>query len=250
MLNPTSLAYKQLRGSVKFSYIPIYSNPFGYIRDNRIASLFKDKLRPLSLIEFSKLCHYCHTNNDIKNVILLLTEAQTQSLVSSPGILSIALETLSNIIYKENEPNLSPIKSKSVAKKVRKEIIKVINTFDKEIDDEGRAILIAKIDQINQTTNRDKLLSPFKILNIPLSKTDIAAIDQRNAFLHGRTPMFQSSTENKDGRFRYYLFFKLYVLVCSVILKYVGFDNSLVNFPKIYEKTTGILIDEDYYREI
>ena len=51
-------------------------------------------------------------NNDIKTIILLLLEVQTQSLVSGPGILSITLETLSNVIYEENESGYL-LKSKS-----------------------------------------------------------------------------------------------------------------------------------------
>lgn len=253
MIRVIGLAYRQLRGTIECQYVPIYSNPYGYIHNPEISNLYKNKVRPLSLKEFSQLCQLCHTNGDIKSILLLLIEVQTQSLISGPGILSIALETLANIIYEENEAKLSPIKSKGVSKKIRKELLKVLDIFSNDIDNEGFEILKTRISQINQRTNRDKLLIPFKILNIPITDSDIEAIEQRNAFLHGRTPMVQDNepkTINEADKFRYYLYLKIYVLVSSVILKYIGYDNYVINYPKIHEASTGIKLNEEHYRKI
>ncbi|HMS68348.1 MAG TPA: hypothetical protein PKD18_09425 [Saprospiraceae bacterium] len=253
MKDVVGIAYRQMRGSIKCQYVPTYSNPFGYIHDTEKAGLYKNKVRTLNLKEFSNLCQYCHENEDIKSILLLLIEVHTQTLVSAPGILSIALETLANVFYEENETTLAPIKTKSVSKKLRKELLKILDNFKDEIDLEGIEILKSRIDQINQRTNRDKLLIPFKILKIPISSTDIEAIEQRNAFLHGRTPMVQEiepKSLNQADKFRYYLYLKLYVLVSSIIMKYIGYDNLVVNYPKIYEKVTGIELDEEYYRQI
>jgi len=253
MTDVVGIAYRQMRGSIKCQYVPTYSNPFGYIHDAKKADLYKDKVRTLSLKEFSKLCQYCHSNDDIKSILLLLIEVHTQTLVSGPGILSIALETLANVIYEENETALAPIKSKSVSKKLRKELLKTLDNFNNDIDTEGKGIIISRIDQINQRTNRDKLLIPFNILHIPISSTDIEAIEQRNAFLHGRTPMIQEiepKSINEADKFRYYLYLKLYVLVSSIIMKYIGYDNLVVNYPKIYESETEVELNEEYYRQI
>jgi hypothetical protein len=253
MTDAVGIAYRQMRGSIKCQYVPIYSNPFGYIHDTEKANLYKDRVRTLNLKEFSKLCQKCHMNDDIKSVLLLLIEVHTQTLVSGPGILSIALETLANVIYEENDSTLAPIKKKSVSKKLRKELLKTLDNFKEDIDAEGKEIIKSRIDQINQKTNREKLLVPFNLLKVPLSSTDIEAIEQRNAFLHGRTPMVQEiepKSLNEADKFRYYLYLKLYVLVSSIIMKYVGYDNFVVNYPKIYEKETGFELDEEYYRQI
>ncbi len=253
MTDVVGIAYRQMRGSIKCQYVPTYSNPFGYIHDAEKADLYKDKVRTLSLKEFSKLCQYCHSNDDIKSILLLLIEVHTQTLVSGPGILSIALETLANVIYEENESTLAPIKSKSISKKLRKGLLNTLDNFKDDIDAEGKEIIKSRIDQINQRTNRDKLLIPFKILEIQISSTDIEAIEQRNAFLHGRTPMVQEiepKSINEADKFRYYLYLKLYVLISSIIMKYIGYDNLVVNYPKIYENETGIELNEDYYRQI
>lgn len=253
MKDVVGIAYRQMRGSIKCQYVPTYSNPFGYIHETEKAEFYKDKVRTLNLREFSNLCQYCHENDHIKSILLLLIEVHTQTLVSAPGILSIALETLANVLYEENESSLAPIKSKSISRKLRKEFLKILDNYSYEIDAEGKEIIKSRIDQINQRTNRDKLLIPFKILKIPISSTDIEAIEQRNAFLHGRTPMVQEiepKSLNEADKFRYYLYLKLYVLVSSIIMKYIGYDNLVVNYPKIYEKDIGIELDEEYYRQI
>lgn len=253
MTDVVGITYRQMRGSIKCPYVPTYSDPFGYLHDSKKADLYKDKVRTLNLKEFSNLCQYCHENEDIKSILLLLLEVHTQSLVSGPGILSIVLETLANVIYKENESSLAPIKNKSISNKLRNELFKTLDSFKEEINAEGKKIIKSRIDQINQRTNREKLLIPFKILKIPIYSADIEAIEQRNAFLHGRKPMVQEiepKSVNEADKFRFYLYLKLYVLVSSIIMKYIGYDNLIVNYPKIYEKETGIKLDEEYYRQI
>lgn len=253
MTDVVAIAYRQMRGSIKCHYVPILSNPYGYIQDSKEAGFYDGKLRTLSLKEFSKLCQNCHENEDIKSVLLLLIEVHTQTLVSGPAILSIALETLANMIYEENEPKLAPIKDKIISRKLRKELLKTLDKFDDEIDSDGKEILKSRINQINQRTNREKLSIPFTILDIPISQTDLDTIEQRNAFLHGKTPILQemeNKSINESDKFTYYLYLKLYVLVSSIIMKYVGYDNMVLNYPKIYEKDTGIALDEEYYRQI
>ncbi|MCH4896115.1 hypothetical protein E0494_05300 [Marinilabiliaceae bacterium JC040] len=245
--------YAKLRGSINCSCVPIYTNTFSYIQKSEISDLYKDKVRSLSIKEFSKLCTLCHNNDDIKSVLLLLIEVNTQSLVASPGILSIALETIAKFINDENTNSLAPIKSKPVSKSLRKDLLAVINDYEGKIEKEGIDIIKRKIDQLNQRTNRDKLLIPFQILGIEISDNDKEAIEQRNAFLHGRNPMVQNSlpkTINEEDKYRYYLHLKLYVLISAVLLKYIGYDNLVVNYPKIYEEYTGIKLDEEYYRQI
>ena len=150
-------------------------------------------------------------------------------------------------MYEKNQDSLAPIKNKSLSRKIRKELLKTLDNF--KIDAEGKEIIMRKINQINQTTNRDKLLIPFKILKIPITPADEKAIEKRNEFLHGRSPMIKE-TENETQNVRYYLFLKLYVLISSIILKYIGYDNLVLNFPKIYEKDTGIELDEEFYKQI
>ncbi len=49
----------------------------------------------------------------------------------------------------------------------------------------------------------------------------------------------------------YYIALRLYVLICSLVLKSAGFSGYVLNFPKIHEKTTGVILEgESFYREI
>lgn len=253
MKNVVGIAYRKMNESIHCQYVPIHSNPSAYIHNTEIANLYKDNVRKLNIKEFSKLCQYCHENGDIKSILLGLIEVHNQSLISAPEILSITLEKLANIFYEKNESKLVPIKDKNISKKLRSELVKTLDNFKKEIDTEGIKILESKIKNINQITNRDKLLIPFEILNIPISPKDKDAIEERNSLLHGKIPMFQkieSGSLNEAYKLRYYLFLKLYVLVSSIIMKSIGYDNLVVNYPKIYEKETGIKLDEEYYRQI
>jgi len=103
----SGLKYNQLRGSVKCQYVPIFTNPYEYINDSKISDLYKDKVRTLSLSEFSQLCSLCYSNDYIKTILLLLIEVHTQTLLSGPGILSIVLETLANVIYEKNKDKIA-----------------------------------------------------------------------------------------------------------------------------------------------
>lgn len=252
MTEVIGLAYRQMRGTIKCAYVPTYSNPYSYIHNKKISDLYEKKVRVVSSEEFSSLCELCYKNSDIRTILLLLIEVHTQSMASGPAILSVALETISKVIYEKHKEKLAPIKDKQVARKLRKSLLSELEKFRDEIGEEGIKITTTRINQINQITNREKLLSPFKILDIPITPKDIEAIEQRNAFLHGRTPMVKdidknSSDEDKVG---FYLYLKLYVLISSIILKYIGYNNLVVNYPKIYEDGTGVILDEEYYRQI
>lgn len=173
----------------------MYNNPFGYIHDSKIATKYRGKTRTLRRVEFSKLCFNIYKNDDFKSVILLFLESSTQSLVSSLGALSIALETLANIVYEENEKGLAPIADKKTAKELRVKFESILEGYRDKISNEGIAILNSRIQQINQRTNREKLLIPFKLLDIALNNEDVQAIEQRNSFLHGKIPMIEGENQ-------------------------------------------------------
>jgi hypothetical protein len=252
MTEVIGLAYRQMRGTIKCDYVPTYSNPYSYIHNKKISDLYEKKVRVVSSEEFSSLCELCYKNSDIRTILLLLIEVHTQSMASGPAILSVALETISKLIYEEHQETLAPIKDKQVSRKLRKSLLSELEKFRDEIGEEGIKITTKRINQINQITNREKLLSPFKILDIPITSKDIEAIEQRNAFLHGRTPMVKDIDENlsDEDKVGFYLYLKLYVLISSIILKYIGYNNLVVNYPKIYEDETGVILDEEYYRQI
>ncbi|MGB3464340.1 MAG: hypothetical protein WBA74_03685 [Cyclobacteriaceae bacterium] len=250
---PTSFYHTQFRKSIKALYAPIYSNPHGIIHDRKVANKYQNKIKVMSGLSFSRLCHLVHLESDVKSAIFLILETNNTSLVSSPGLFSIALETLANFIYQKNESGLAPIPVKRVAKQLRSELKNVIQNHSEKIGEEAEAILNKRIDQINQRTNREKLLIPFKILGIKLNNLDIQAIEQRNSFLHGKIPMIhdeKQGTISEEDKLRYFLHLKLFTLLSAIILKLSKFDGYIVNYPKIYESSIGWKVNEEHYRKI
>jgi|GEM_PF-1298154 hypothetical protein len=247
------IVHREMRGTIDYSYVPTYSNPHGYIHDSTKAQPFIGKIRTLRFDEFSRLCKLCIDKDYIKTSLLLLMEADKLTLVSRPGILSIVLETLTNLLYEENKEDLVPIKDRSTAKKLRQELIETVNNFTGEVSAESKSLIVNKLSHINQVTNRSKLLLPFTILKIPIEQSDIEAIEKRNSFLHGKIPIIafrKDNSLNEEDKVRFYLSLKQYVLIAAIIMKYIGFDSLIVNYPKIYENSTGVPLDELLYRQI
>lgn len=264
----SGLRYKQLSGSIKCHYNPIYIEAYGVLYNIKKSKIYQNILRTLTLKEFSELCLLCYSNDDIKKLLLILLEVNDHSLNTSLGDLSIALEKITNIIYLENKEVKSLIrsktsdkKSKSLVKNLKKELLAVLYKFEYDMTEEGFNITKNKIENINQLTNKDKLLLPFEILKIPITYNDEQTIEQRNVILHGNIPkipkipkiingILENINVNKDDKLCYYHFLRLNVLISSIILKKIGFDNYIVNYPKVYEKFTGIKLNEEYYRKI
>lgn len=249
MNKPTSFLYSEFRDSIYSFYSPIYSNAYGYIRDNRIAESEQDNLRVLTTNEFSLLCQKVHTNSEFLAILLLILESSTSSLLVMPSGFSIALEGLTEIFAKENEEKITPIKDRSQAKEFRKELLEVLYKYGKDIGEDAVSIVLKRINNINQPTNQDKLIKPFEILKFDLTKEDRIAINHRNDFLHGKITL--SESDDSSGKSKtYHIALRLYTLLSVIILKSVGYDNKIVNYPKIHESTSSDKIEEPYYRQI
>jgi hypothetical protein len=71
----------------------------------------------MSTSVFSNLCHIVKTNETYARCCQLIIEGnQSKQILLRAGIYSIALETLTNIIYEENEEKINPITDKKLAK--------------------------------------------------------------------------------------------------------------------------------------
>ena len=107
---------------------------------------------------------------------------------------------------------------------------------------------------MNAPTNKSKLRAPFDHLKIPLLPEDLVILDTRNDFLHGRAPDLTNEGENRTterlNSDLYYSALRLSTLLSMLILKWVGYDNYVLNYPKINEASTGISIDEEPYRKV
>jgi hypothetical protein len=254
MIDVKHVYHCELRKSINGQYVPVYSNPFGYIRNKKTAQKYYSAktLRPINENELSNLCQKLFDSVEMSSVIMLILESTAASLLFMPGGLAIALETLADLIKPDEKARKAPM-TKAVRKKVVEECTEVLNRYRVEIGShENYTILFQRVEQLNQAANSAKLRAPFDHLGIPLFEKDIQILNSRNDLLHGRVPDITGagktrSTErlNKD---LYYTSMRLYTLLNLLILKWIGFDNRVVNHAKIQEGYTKIRLKEDPHR--
>jgi hypothetical protein len=253
MKKPEHFRCVALRDSIKSVYTPIYSNAYGYLHHDRpLAEKYYPLLRPVSLNEFSILCEKIHNSLDFSSTLMLILESSVASLLLMPGGYAIALETLSDLVIGKKKLKLAPIKDKSVSRKIRKEILEVLNVNSSTILHDDLVTLHKRVDQLNQTTNNARLKAPFDLLTITINDEDLTILKTRDDFLHGRVPDMTNagttrSTERIDKDL-YYCSMRFYTLLNIIILKWIGYDNRVVNYPKIHEGFTQIRLDEETFR--
>jgi hypothetical protein len=255
MIHPKHFRFQTLRSSIKSSYYPVYSNPHGYLPHNReLAKKYLPIIRVVSIKEFSNLSEKIYDSVDFASVLLLILESSIASLLFMPGGFAIALESLSDLVIGKRKLKLAPIKDKNTFNEIRKEISNLLKTYDSIITKEELEILHKKIDQLNQVPNMARLKAPFDILNISLNNDDLKILKSRNDFLHGRVP-----DPTKSGNHRsldrinndlYYCSMKFYTLLNLIIMKWIGYDNRIINYPKIHEDFTGVFLDEEPFRQV
>jgi hypothetical protein len=249
----TDFSYLQLRPSINShgTCNPLYSNPYGYTRDENIINAVGKQLEVFNSKLFSDLCSKIHLQEDYAILILLILEANVSSLILRPAGYAVALEKITNIIVEENK-GLKPIPNKKISKKFRQGLLDVLQQHKEDISKVGYedsiTILEKNIDKINNPTNRDKLIKPFHILNISISKGDEEAIDNRNNFLHGRKIQTKENTEDYIKIFEISL--RLNNLLNKLILKHIGFSGYIINHLKHNESSFEFEIEKDLFEKI
>ncbi|ETZ19145.1 hypothetical protein [Pedobacter sp. V48] len=251
--DPVHFYHNPLRNAINTSYTPINTNPHAWIRDRKEADRLYDLkfLKPVSLAAFSNLCQKLYDSVDFSSAVLLILEASAASLIFRPGGYAIVLETMADLIIGQEKAK-APM-TPALSKKVRQMLSEVIHSECDLIPDESREILLGKINQINQITNKSRLRVPFDELGLKLNSKDLELIATRNDFLHGRIPDITKAGESRPNERKnkdlYYASVRFYTLLSRLILAWVGHDNYVLNHAKIQEKFTRILLEEDYYSE-
>lgn len=247
-----SVHFRSLRRSISTQYLFLESNPYNVFPSN-IAPSYQDKMSRVSPQCFDALVNLCYHNQNIANSILIMLEASGYPLDTQPACLSVSLEGICNEIMEENNDRVNPIADKKLAKTIRDELQKVIDTYANLIGDCGCAILKKKIDSINSPTNQDKLVKPFELLGLKLKDFELKAIANRNNFLHSRGNVdVDREIRNRDSEF-YRIYFTTLVLtrlLYLLVLKKVGYTGSVVNILKNFEDLFGEFHDEERLIEL
>jgi hypothetical protein len=249
--------FQSLRKDIKNFYQPINSNPYAWLHSKNtkiVDRIYKKReLRTLTRQEFSSLVILCMKNDNFLGILLLMIESGNNSILISPSTYFIALEQISNIISKQTP--IIPINNVNDAETLKNEILNVVKSFKEKTIEKNYDLnpIIKRINNINQATNNDKLISSFKKLNIELLKEDLKVIKARNRVLHGNFPNYRNkrnrSIRDKDSDL-YYTSIRVYTLLNMLILKYIGYNNYVINFSKIYEKDTSYSVSEEFYRKV
>lgn len=179
---------------------------------------------------FSSMCNKMLSTDEIQRAIKLIVDGGgSNDPIQKGALYSVAIETLTSFFSEKNKKSLKPIKDKELSGKVKERILQVIDEYSGDIGDEGTKILKNKISNLNSPTNRDKLIKPFEIYNIKLTKKDIQSIDKRNKYLHGKTPLNTKELFELNK-----LALELHYLAGCLLLKYVGYEGHVINLPIWY----------------
>ena len=112
---------------------------------------------------------------------------------------------------------------------------------------DAASFAMQKIQNLNQPTNRDKLMQPFMAVKYQLSGEEIRVIKDRNRFLHGHLNV--QSGENEIDKL-FYTSLMFHRLCCILILKMSGFDGHIVNNIPLYAADLHITTNEWGFKKI
>ena len=179
--------------------------------------------------------------------------------ISSPlikcSIFHVALETIVGLINSENKKFFEPIKSTESLKQLKEELQTVILSKKEKFSQLEFDSFIKKITYINTPFNKDKFLLAYDLYGIELPESLKNLLNNRNKFLHGKTPYKEGllKTKIKDLNLEAD---RIHMLVSILVLKYSNYKGHIKNqaayqlaTERFYEKTE-LEINENLFYEI
>lgn len=238
---------KSKRKSVYTFLSPIYKNPYGVFQNQDYHNKYCNIIRGLTSSELSKLCQLINDSEEFKVIILLILESCVATQIIQPAGFAVALEGFAAFIKKEIEKEKVKASPKLSSKILGD--LKTILTNNREELGHSFDFFSKKIEQINQPANKDTLLKPFEYLKIPINELDKQTIAHRNDLLHGRYNLKSTFEGENNDKYRFSASLRLYTLLSALILKYIGFNNRIINHPKRSD-SLNITIEEEPFRQI
>ncbi|MDD3003452.1 hypothetical protein [Flavobacterium sp.] len=249
--------YQRLaRKSLKSIFHPVTSNPYSKLhKEKNIADIYYGKLKVIPIEVISNFITQLRNNEDYAVAIIFLMEVtHLKSVVSMPGVFSVILESLANIIITKQNTIEKLIANETLFNKIKSDLNAVLDNYAIAIDENEEIKFRRKINGLSNSinhkrlTNAEKLRQPFDQLQIKLSREDEVAIDFRNDLLHGNILMNNKTTRTSkeiDNKMLY-ASAKLYTLISKLILKNGGYNGYVINYAKFINKDAN----EDYFEEI
>lgn len=232
------------------NYITNPSHFIDYLENIKQVEKYKEFSNPLSLDFFSNLCSKIKNNNVFSRSCQLIIESYSvKQKLTEAGILSIALETITNLVYEENKERMNPISDKKLSQKIRAELKETLLNYNNVVTPEGMQILISKINELNRPTNSKKLSYPFDYYKIKLNEKELEILNHRNKFLHGTSPFNEEELESKEQELLI-IIAHLRFMVNSLLLKYVGYKGHIIHYPSVIEYNLKLSISNHLFRII
>lgn len=192
----------------------------------------------------SKLAEEISKNIIFKRTILLICQAHSEPSYVKATLFSVALETITNLIYEQIEAANKPVQDPKLSKKIRISLKKTLDEYKSEITEEAYEKFCNDINRLNSLTNKQKLLLPFKYLGFSLPIKDREAIEKRNDFLHGRIP------ENGNKHNLPITIGRLLFCINFLVLKHIDFSGYIFYPAVMYQHNNKLPIDELPLRKI
>lgn len=231
-------------------YVP-YHHDKGEQPNTEEAGEWNNKLLNFSEQNFSKLVEYFYKHEALSRSALIILEANTQPLELKAASYCVAYEGICHTIKKLIDIDAPSVIDQLIwEQNIKPEFENLLNSLTgSSLNEDQVRILKNKINNLNQPTNRDSLTAPFLKLGYTLNSIEIKCIDNRNRFLHGSLPV-KSNDEDENFKELYFNSITIHKLIYILILKLIGFEGYIINYPKLHEQLTGKHFDEALFLKI
>lgn len=179
---------------------------------------------------FSVFCEKVFAHPELLRTIeLIVTTGNLSDSIQKGALYSVAIETITEFLKKQNQEVFKPIQDNAISKRFREEQLNLLEKYKNQIDPKGFKILTNKINNLNSPTNRDKLVIPFELYGITLENDDLIILQQRNNYLHGGVPIDSNWKAEINANA-----LKLHNLLSLLILKFIGYSGHYIDVSGWY----------------
>ncbi|NQU68029.1 MAG: hypothetical protein HQ510_08820 [Candidatus Marinimicrobia bacterium] len=185
----------------------------------------------LNKIWFQEIILKIIADNNYKRGIELLVADENIEPKSRSLIYSVALETISNIVYRGNDVSMSLLKEKSLRQNIINHLVVTLDKFIDKLSPEAYSTILSKLKNISNPSNKKKLLFPYDLYGITLTEIEKQIISQRNSLLHGRLPKLDYISNYDILQVN----LTLYYCVATLFLKVAGYSGPIIYHPTLHQ---------------
>lgn len=200
---------------------------------------------------FSKLCELLYNREPISRAIIVTLQGNLLPLEIKGSAYSLALEAITAVFMDEKKEKRPKPVNKDLFKKIKDGLLGILEEIlpkDSEYEI-AHKILKTRIENLNNPTNTDKLQKSFDLVGYKLKKYEQTALRARDKFQHGELP---ASDNSDDVVFQevYFMTIIMHRLIYTLILKRVGYDGYIINYPQLHSNMTKQDLGEDVFYKL